>query len=455
MTDQDTKPVEGVETTIEGVETTVQATEENTTEPAVATGTPEAKHEEPADIKADHDNVQDAAQSAPNIKDEEVVNAVEVNNEKTVEDDDIEPKRKWPSILDPMNGMLRVGRGGDEFREKSDFSLLPETDDPKAIRKQVEFYFSDSNLPDDKFLWAKTDGEKNKSVPLSLVCSFSRMKRFKPYSAVVNALKESNQVVVEGPEGDETIRRKQPCHPTAEMKRAIEKRSTYIKGFGEERKTTQFDIEDFVAQYGEFNAVRLRRSDDSKSVFKGSVFIEWIDQETANKFYDVDPEPRWKDHKLRIMPKLEYERQQALAPKKEKTRNGEGHSQWHGQRDDRSARGHRQSRGNHRGSDSTDWKKRRTDDQRNGFNNRRDNRNNRGRGRGNHRGRGGDRRQNDSNRGRDNRDNQPNFGDAGKPIIHTRKERETNGKRARGEDHDADTPPAKKVNTKEAVADAA
>ena len=65
------------------------------------------------------------------------------------------------------------------------------------------------------------------------------MKRFQPYSAVVAALKDSQFLVVEGEEGSETVKRKEPyvSNPEGQKKRMAN--SVYIKGFGEETETTQ------------------------------------------------------------------------------------------------------------------------------------------------------------------------------------------------------------------------
>ncbi len=77
--------------------------------------------------------------------------------------------------------------------------------------------------------------------------------------------------------------------------------------------STQFDIEAFFAQYGQFDSVRLRRAEPPEKVFKGSVFVEWSNKETAEKFMTVKPEPQWKGHPLHIMWKLDYMKQKSEA----------------------------------------------------------------------------------------------------------------------------------------------
>ncbi|KAI1779844.1 hypothetical protein F4818DRAFT_437145 [Hypoxylon cercidicola] len=440
MSDQDTKPVEGVKTPVEN--------------PDVAT---ESAIDEASNVAVkDEDETKDVAkdpQETSVVK--EATNATEVDQGKV---ETATPTDSRPGI----KPMLRVKRGDPQ--QKSNPSLLSESDDHTLIRRQVHFYFSDSNLPDDTFLWGKTDGTDNKPVPLSLICSFSRMRRFKPYSAVVDALKTSDQVVLEGPEGEETVRRKEPYQKSDEKNRAILERTVYIKGFGPEHKSLQFDIEDFIAQFGEFNAVRLRRDElDEKKNFKGSVFVEWIDKETADKFMALEPKPAWKVgedlHKLEIRWKVDYDKSKAEEDANRGNKRHHNNSRpQRGQRG-RSQRGGRPGQGGH---DSNDWKKRRGDDQRNGF----DNRGGRHRGRGQGRGRG-------RGRGQDNHDrtNETRAGprDDGRPKIHVSKESaqfmkdeaekksqaNANGKRARDADDATDARPSKKVDTKEAAVDKA
>jgi lupus La protein len=261
---------------------------------------------------------------------------------------------------------------------------------------------------------------ENKPVPLATICSFKRMRRFKPYSAVVAALKESNELVVEGEEGAETLRRKKPFDPSKRIK--IDERTVYVKGFGKEEPSTQFDIEAFFAQFGEFNSVRLRRGEtgDAKGGFKGSVWVEWADQETADKFMALDPKPQWKEHDLLILWKQDY-----IKEKNEMLRDGDGELSKSQKGGNRGGRGNFRGRGNRRdGGDN--WKDRRDRDQRNGHRDQRG----RGRGRG---GRGG--------RGRGGRDHGDRNSDA-------------NGKRSR-EDDGQEAPPAKKVDNKDGAAETA
>lgn len=381
----------------------------------------------------------------------------EANGEEKAADEekseDSQPGKKTRyTVKNPPKNMLKVLRPEiEKGSNKSNFdpAVLEKTDDPNQIRTQVQFYFSNSNLSSDKFMSEQVGGLENKSVPVPVICSFKRMRRFQPVSAVIAALKESDFFVIEGDEGKETIRRRIPFDPTKNATEKVEERSVYVKGFGEEEPSTQFEIEAFFSQFGEFNSVRLRRGDDKG--FKGSVFVEWADKETAEKFLDLDPEPKWKEHDLLILSKKEY-----MSQKNEGIRDGSikandstrsrGRGRGRGGNFNRGRGGHRD-----RDTDSSDWKKRREEDQKNGFNDRRGGRNHRGRGRG----RGNFRGRNDK------RDNERPK-DAAYEETKAEKERpkdaayeevkkeaaEANGKRAREDDHDGERA-AKKVDTKE------
>ena len=274
-----------------------------------------------------------------------------------------------------------------------------------TVTAKVEFYFGDANLPTDNFMWELTDGSTNLPVSIKKICLFGRMKRFQPYEEIVAALRESPFLEVTGAEGQEEVKRRVPYDPTVPRNKT-EARSVYVKGFGEEEPSSQFDIEAFFAPYGPTNAVRLRRSDDK--LFKGSVFVEFADEETAKKFLALDPKPLWKSkHELDIKSKKEY-----IDIKQQEIKDGklEPRETWapRGR-----GRGNRGSRGNNsrggrggreRGDrDPDDWKKRREEDRATGFKDdkrRNDQRGGRGNQRGGRRGGRDDRgpRNNDRNR---------------------------------------------------------
>lgn len=220
----------------------------------------------------------------------------------------------------------------------------------------------------DKFLLGKVGGSKNNPVELSVIHSFKRMRHFQPFEAIVEAIKEST--FLELTDDNKCVRRKEPLPEALDdgydpdtVKVFEDKampRSVYVKGFGEEQPSTQFDIEAFFAPYGPTNAIRLRRSDTK--LFKGSVFVEFESEELAKKFLELEPKPKYKGQELQIMSKKEY-----CDKKVDDIKAGKIKANHRGppRRDDR--RGGRDSKRKRDDEDNRDWRDRRDEDRKNGF----------------------------------------------------------------------------------------
>ncbi|KAG0694602.1 hypothetical protein DFH29DRAFT_311889 [Suillus ampliporus] len=168
-------------------------------------------------------------------------------------------------------------------------------------RKQIEFYFADSNLPFDKFMWSLHTATAEHWVPIKTVSSFKRMREYASngHDWIVKALRTSEELEVD--EAGENARRRTEVQPP----KGQFERSVYAKGFGEETSDLQKKLEEFFNQYGETNAVRMRRIDGNKQ-FKGSVFAEFADMKSAEAFLNADPKPSWNDTELLIMSKEAY-----------------------------------------------------------------------------------------------------------------------------------------------------
>ncbi|GAM90197.1 hypothetical protein ANO11243_082380 [Dothideomycetidae sp. 11243] len=67
----------------------------------------------------------------------------------------------------------------------------PLSERERAIIRQVEYYFSDENLPDDAFMLGLTGGSENNAVSVSRISGFSRMRQFKPLRDIKAALAKS------------------------------------------------------------------------------------------------------------------------------------------------------------------------------------------------------------------------------------------------------------------------
>lgn len=227
--------------------------------------------------------------------------------------------------VDPANDFTSQNRDDDDSQNKrskftnnnsrqgnikSKFDQLEESNDHDDIRRQVEFYFSDSNLPIDKYLLGLVGVQENKPVDLKIIHSFKRMQRYQPFSAVRDAVKASDFLDLN--ENDE-VSRKKPLsdkytddvyHNKQLLHDSSLYRSIYAKGFGEETKDTHINIENFFRLYTDFKSLRLRRDQDG--YFKGSVFVEFESEDAANDFLGLENKPEFEGKELTIMSKQKY-----------------------------------------------------------------------------------------------------------------------------------------------------
>ncbi|KAJ4156881.1 hypothetical protein NW754_008518 [Fusarium falciforme] len=379
---------------------------------------------------------------------------VEKTEEKTEEkpqekpEETSEKKPEESKSTNILKTTAKIDHENHRNNRKFDPSTREVTDDPDAIRKQVEFYFGDWNFPQDKFMWESCGGAENKPMKLKTIHSFKRMRTFQPYSAVVAAIKDSKFLELSGEEGEEEVKRKYPYKPMNTSKAKVEAATVYVKGFGDETPNTQFDLETFFAQFGEVKGLKLRRTNEN--LFKGSVFVTFADEEEANKFIKLDPSPKWKEHDLKIMSKRAYcDEKNELIRQGKIEPNASNPRKFYEGRESGNKGGRGRGRGgkDFRGRDQDDWKKRRENDQKNGFRDRRGGgRGGRGRGRG---GRDGDRGR-DGGRDRDQRKEEVkhNGNDTMPRIQSTADDSNTNGKRAREDDAPTGEPVAKKVDVK-------
>ncbi len=205
-------------------------------------------------------------------------------------------------------------------------SHLPFTVAPLTIVK-VEFYFSTQNLVTDQHLFMEMEGPKNRPVSIKHLHTFKRMRRFQPFSAIVAALEDSNDLIVvkndehAGP-GNEAVKRKEPLTIPKEdgdedkdlsimqlfyrLKNATSNdldKCVYVKGFGDEEDAGQIALEQFFRPFG---SVMVRKRRDDNGAFKGSIFVEFDSKDSQEQFLGLDPKPKFKDSELTVMGKKEY-----------------------------------------------------------------------------------------------------------------------------------------------------
>lgn len=170
---------------------------------------------------------------------------------------------------------------------------------PALILKQVEFYFSDANLPNDKFLLAETRKNSDGWVPINTIASFARMKKLsQDLSVITEALQSKVDGMLEVDDTKTQVRRRTPIPEDRDSM----SRTVYLKHFPKEASLDDIqtclheqDISPLV--------VRMRRFLQSKD-FRGSVFVELASEEAVNDV--MNKQLSYKGNKLSVETKAQY-----------------------------------------------------------------------------------------------------------------------------------------------------
>lgn len=227
--------------------------------------------------------------------------AAAVDDDAQKEEQQKEEEERWPS---------------DRKQFRKDFVPFDEKLERKLLR-QLEFYFSDSNLPRDKFLRETVERDPDAYVDLKLILKFQRMRDIlndsggsnnpEVVEAVAKLLKEKSVSlqVAEETSPDPRVRRKEDLRPKEEIDRDVEKRSLYANPFP--MTATIESLTDFFEKECDERvlSVRLRRHIASKD-FKGSIFVEFSSEESAKKVSGMSNTLVYEGAELTLMFKKEY-----------------------------------------------------------------------------------------------------------------------------------------------------
>lgn len=195
--------------------------------------------------------------------------------------------------------------------------------------KQVEFYFSEFNLPYDKFL--RMTVEKNDGwVPITTIATFNRMKKFRPVDKVVEALRESKILTVS--EDGENIRRNEPLDFEGAKNARLEqnKRTLAVMNFPhenvEDMTALQEKLEEFFGKFFEINQVRLRRDHTKK--FNGTAIVQFKNLGDAEEFLKTysgeDAESlSYEGRKLEVFSKKQFDLQREATRSKNFSGSGQ------------------------------------------------------------------------------------------------------------------------------------
>ncbi|XP_061336516.1 la protein 1-like [Gastrolobium bilobum] len=171
-------------------------------------------------------------------------------------------------------------------------AITPSLDEEttKKVIRQVEFYFSDSNLPKDSFLKKTVNESEDGMVSLALICSFNRMRMHlnlgdvKPdqvtqdtVKAVAQALRNAASLRI-SEDGNKVGRATELPKQEEEQ---VEIRTIAASPFEYDVKLK--DVETFFGQYAEVNSVRFPRHVGDKKFFCGTALIEFSSDEEVEK----------------------------------------------------------------------------------------------------------------------------------------------------------------------------
>ncbi|WVZ74653.1 hypothetical protein U9M48_022813 [Paspalum notatum var. saurae] len=163
----------------------------------------------------------------------------------------------------------------------------------KSVLRQVEFYFSDSNLPRDKFLRETVEQSDDGLVSLALICSFSRMKSHLGLDAAVKAETVPEETVLavaevlrrsavlRVSEDGKKIGRASELQEPDEIIEQVDSRTVAASPLPYNVKLE--DVQSFFAQHAKVNSVRLPRHIANKRHFCGTALIEFSEEEEAKK----------------------------------------------------------------------------------------------------------------------------------------------------------------------------
>nr|CAD1825044.1 unnamed protein product [Ananas comosus var. bracteatus] len=162
----------------------------------------------------------------------------------------------------------------------------------KNVLRQVEFYFSDSNLPRDNFLKKTVEESEDELVSLAVICSFSRMKTHLGLNAATKPDEVPEETVLAVAE---VLRKSSSLRVSEDGKRVGRSSELKLDEVIEQVDSRTIaaaplpydvkleDVESFFAKLAKVNSVRLPRHVSDKRHFCGSALIEFSEEEDAKK----------------------------------------------------------------------------------------------------------------------------------------------------------------------------
>jgi len=188
----------------------------------------------------------------------------------------------------------------------------------QAVKQQIEFYFSNSNLPRDKFLLGLTK-ENEGWVPIATLATFKKVKSLTTdLPTIVKALQSSETLSVND---DSTMVKRKEDIPD-KVNDMLTASTVYAKGFPLD--STIETIQKVFAPLGNLKSVRLRKyKSNGVLVQKDSAFVEFSTPDEAKKVAAMQiPSLLDPSVNLKLMTKADYSsmKQKEMEEKKKSKR---------------------------------------------------------------------------------------------------------------------------------------
>ncbi|ORX87870.1 La-domain-containing protein [Anaeromyces robustus] len=168
------------------------------------------------------------------------------------------------------------------------------------VLKQIEYYFSDSNLPKDKFLWETVNSDPQGWVEIDTLLKFNRLKSLTTdHEIIKNAIKQSKELLELNEDGTK-VRRKIQIKPKSDD---VIERSIYVQGIPTSINKPVEAIEKYLAEYG-IEHVHINAFRNKNRSFKGEAFIELKTKEDAETI--ISKKLPFEGTEINIMKKSEF-----------------------------------------------------------------------------------------------------------------------------------------------------
>ncbi|KMZ63295.1 RNA-binding La domain-containing protein [Zostera marina] len=181
------------------------------------------------------------------------------------------------------------------------------------VIRQVEFYFSDSNLPRDRFLKKAVYESHDGLVSLSLLCSFSQMKKHtglkiqkgddvpdETIQTLAGILRKSSFLKV-SEDGKRVGRNIELIEPEAIIEQ-VDSKTISVSPLPHDVRID--DMEKFFGEYGKVNSVRLPRHVANKKHFCGTALVEFSEDLASKLFKET---LFYAGSELQIKPKKDFD----------------------------------------------------------------------------------------------------------------------------------------------------